>query len=87
MNKFSKNFSAKNLSKCRHVTISPLEMTVKTKTNMIRKSIAINEVSILRQSRQAATLSISNGSIPLSLKRYDRVIPGKKKGFDEKERF
>ena len=62
MNKFSKNFSAKNLSKCRHVTISPLEMTVKTKTNMIRKSIAINEVSILRQSRQAATLSISNGS-------------------------
>ena len=29
MNKFSKNFSAKNLSKCRNVTISPLEMTVK----------------------------------------------------------
>ena len=61
MNKFSKNFSAKNLSKCRHVTISPLEMTVKTKTNAIKKSIAINEVSILRQSRQAASLSILNG--------------------------
>ena len=28
MNKFSKNFSAKNLSKCRNVTISPLEMTL-----------------------------------------------------------
>ena len=62
MNKFSKNFSAKNLTKCRHVTISPLEMTVKTKTNTAKKSIAINEVSILRQSRQAASLSILNGS-------------------------
>ena len=62
MNKFSKNFFAKNLSKCRLVTISPLEMTVKTKTNAIKKSIAINEVSILRQSRQAASLSILNGS-------------------------
>ena len=62
MNKFSKNFSAKNLSKCRHVTISPLEMTVKTKTNAAKKSIAVNEVSILRQSRQAASLSILNGS-------------------------
>tara|TARA_Y100001936_G_C15598130_1_gene420350 strand:- start:17 stop:502 length:486 start_codon:yes stop_codon:yes gene_type:complete len=37
-------------------------MTVKTKTNLIKKSIAINEVSILRQSRQAASLLISNGS-------------------------
>ena len=62
MNKFSKNFSAKNLSKCRNVTISPLEMTVKTKSNTAKKSIAINEVSILRQSRQAASLSILNGS-------------------------
>ena len=62
MNKFSKNFSSKNLSKCRHVTILPLEMIVKTKSNAIKKSIAINEVSILRQSRQAASLSILNGS-------------------------
>ena len=62
MNKFSKNLSAKNLSKCRNVTISPLEMIVKTKTNSAKKSIAINEVSILRQSRQAASLSILNGS-------------------------
>ena len=62
MNKFSKKFSIKNLSKCRLVTISPLEMIVKTKTNIVKKSIAINEVSILRQSRQAASLSILNGS-------------------------
>ena len=36
-------------------------MLVKTKKN-IRKCIAINEVSILRQSRQAANLSIKNNS-------------------------
>jgi NAD+ kinase len=44
------------------ITISPLEMIVKNKVGIIKKSIAINEVSILRQSRQAALLSIKNGS-------------------------
>ena len=37
-------------------------MIVKTKYNQIKKSIAINEVSVLRQSRQAASLSIKQGS-------------------------
>ncbi len=62
MNKFSKKFSIKYLSKCRLVTISPLEMIVKNKLNVVKKSIAINEVSVLRQSRQAASLRISSGS-------------------------
>tara|TARA_B100000965_G_scaffold159187_1_gene132691 strand:- start:165 stop:935 length:771 start_codon:yes stop_codon:yes gene_type:complete len=62
MNKFSTKHTIKNLSKGRLVSISPLEMIVKTKNNKTRKSIAVNEVSILRQSRQAASLSISNGS-------------------------
>ena len=62
MNKFSTKNTIKNLSKARQVTISPLEMTVKNKFNITKKSIAINEVSILRQSRQAASLKISNGS-------------------------
>jgi len=44
------------------VSISPLEMIVKNKSNQTRKSLAINEVSILRQSRQAASISISQGS-------------------------
>ena len=61
MNKFSNKFIIKNLTKAKTVSISPLEMTVKTKNN-IRKSLAINEVSILRQSRQAANLSIKNNS-------------------------
>ncbi len=62
MNKFSSKNTVKNLSKARQVTISPLEMSVRNKFNKTRKSIAINEVSVLRQSRQTASLEILNGS-------------------------
>tara|TARA_B100000427_G_C15483498_1_gene584221 strand:- start:837 stop:1607 length:771 start_codon:yes stop_codon:yes gene_type:complete len=62
MNKFSPKHTIKNLNKAKMITISPLEMSVKNKQGILRKSIAINEVSILRQSRQAATLSIKSGS-------------------------
>ena len=61
MNKFTNNLTIKNLNKAKVINISPLEMQVKTKNNL-RSSIAINEVSILRQSRQAANLSIKNNS-------------------------
>ena len=54
MNKFSPKLIIKNLYKSNVVSISPLEMTVKNNKNQIRKYLAINEVSILRQSRQAA---------------------------------
>ena len=62
MNKFSSKDTIKNLSKAILVSISPLEMIVKNKNNQIKRSIAINEVSVLRQSRQAASLSIKQGS-------------------------
>ena len=62
MNKFNNIKTLHNLSKAKKITISPLEMTVKNKDNKIKKSIAINEVSILRQSRQAANLLIKNNS-------------------------
>ena len=62
MNKFSSKNIIKNLSKANMISISPLEMIVKNRNNQTRKSIAINEVSILRQSRQAASLSIKQGS-------------------------
>ena len=62
MNKFSSKNIITNLSKANMISISPLEMIVKNKSNQIRKSLAINEVSILRQSRQAASLSIKQGS-------------------------
>jgi len=62
MNKFSSKTIIKNLYKSNVISISPLEMTVKNNKNQIRKHLAINEVSILRQSRQAASLSIYHGS-------------------------
>ena len=62
MNKFSSKKIVKNLHKANVISISPLEMTVKNNKNQIRKHLAINEVSILRQSRQAASLSIYHGS-------------------------
>ena len=62
MNKFSSKNTIKNLSKAKMISISPLEMKVVNKLGIIKKSIAINEVSVLRQSRQAASLSIKNGS-------------------------
>jgi len=62
MNKFSSKDIIKNLMKANLVSISPLEMIVKNKNNQTKRSIAINEVSVLRQSRQAATLSIKQGS-------------------------
>ena len=62
MNKFSSKNILKNLSKSKMISISPLEMTVTKNKNLKKKHIAINEVSILRQSRQAASLSINHGS-------------------------
>ena len=61
MNKFSPKNTIKNLSKAKMISISPLEMKVTTKMGVKKKSIAINEVSILRQSRQAASLNIKLG--------------------------
>ena len=62
MNKFSNKNFLKNLKNSHLIRIHPLQMSVKTKGNLIKKSIAVNEVSILRQSRQAASLSVRHGS-------------------------
>ncbi len=62
MNKYSEKNFRRNLLKLDSIKVSPLKMSVKNKSGKIKKSIAINEISILRQSRQAASLSIKNGS-------------------------
>ncbi len=62
MNKFSSKNIIRNLFKAKLVTISPLEMNVQNIKNQKKKYLAINEVSILRQSRQAASLSIKYAS-------------------------
>ena len=61
MNKFNKEKTYKKIFKAKKIKISPLTMSVKTKTGSTKKGIAINEVSILRQSRQAASLKIIQG--------------------------
>jgi len=61
MNKY-KNFNIdNNITKAKLISISPLQMKVLTKSGKIYSAIAINEVSLLRQSRQTASLQITNG--------------------------
>ena len=61
MNKFSSKNIISNLHKAKMITISPLEMSVKNNKNQIKKHIAINEISTIRQGRQAAMVSIKSG--------------------------
>jgi len=61
MNKFSNKNLLKNLNSTKLIQIHPLEIIVRTKNNQQKKSIAINEVSVLRQSKQAASLMIYKG--------------------------
>ena len=60
MNKFRTYDIEMSISKAKLVSISPLEMKVITKTDKTHSKIAINEVSLLRQTRQAASLQIAN---------------------------
>tara|TARA_Y100001935_G_C17165284_1_gene437374 strand:+ start:50 stop:826 length:777 start_codon:yes stop_codon:yes gene_type:complete len=62
MNKFHQKNFIKNISKSDLIKISPLKMRVKNKMGNYKTSLAINEISILRQSRQATSISIKNGS-------------------------
>jgi len=60
MNRYKKNNVMKNISKAKQISISPLIIKAKTKNNKIFTAIAINEVSLFRQSRQTASLQIIN---------------------------
>ena len=59
MNRFSNNHFLKNLKMSRNIKIHPLQMIVKKKNDQVKKSIAINEISTLRQSKQASSISIN----------------------------
>ena len=58
MNKFKIKNIHKSVSKAKLVSISPLEMKVRNKKNKLLSSYAINEISLLRQSKQTASLQI-----------------------------
>ncbi len=62
MNKLKLQNIEKNIAKSKMVTISPLEAKITTNKNRILNAFAINEVSLLRQSRQTAYLQILNSN-------------------------
>ena len=61
MNKFKSYELSKIISSTKLSAISPLQMKALTKNNKIFTAIAINEVSLLRQTRQTASISIKVG--------------------------
>tara|TARA_B100000029_G_scaffold364000_1_gene357149 strand:+ start:817 stop:1593 length:777 start_codon:yes stop_codon:yes gene_type:complete len=60
MNKFKINNVKEAISKAKLITISALKMNSISKNNTKKSVIAINEISLLRQSRQTASLQIYN---------------------------
>ena len=61
MNKYRLNDLNKNVERSKSIFISPLQMKVTTKAKKTFSAIAINEISLLRQSKQTASLQIFNG--------------------------
>ena len=59
MNKFDMKNLRKRIEKARPVSVSALQMNSISRNNIRKTAIAINEVSLLRQSRQAASLQIT----------------------------
>ena len=70
MNKFKIGKFIGKLSKSKPITISALQMIAKTKNNTTKKGIAINEISMFRQSKQAATIQIKKGKKIIMKKLY-----------------
>ena len=58
MNRYKNLNIKKNISQAKTILISPLEMKTTTKSGKVFSAIAVNEVSLLRQSRQTASLQI-----------------------------
>ena len=60
MNKFKNYDVTKKISNAKHISISPLEVKAINKKKKFYTAIAINEVSLLRQTKQTASLQIIN---------------------------
>ena len=61
MNKYKTKNVIRSISKAKQVNISPLKIRVLTKENKYFSAIAINEMSLFRQSKQTASLQIFVG--------------------------
>lgn len=67
MNKYKKKDLMSRLSKAQKIILHPLKMKAVTAKGKVREALAINEVSLLRSARQAASLRICvNGQEKLS---------------------
>ena len=58
MNKFHQTNLEKRIKKTKMFSINPLEISVTNSNGKQFKTLAVNEISLLRQSRQTATLSL-----------------------------
>ena len=65
MNKFSPKKFITNIKKSKNIKIKPLIMKSVNNKNLSKKAMAINEISILRQGRQTAKISIKKNNIYL----------------------
>lgn len=60
MNRFRKGSNVmRRLSKARSIAVAPLQMEAKTQDGELHKFSAINEVSLLRETRQTAKIEVS----------------------------
>ena len=60
MNKYKNYDFVKKIANAKHVTISPLQVKATNNKRKIYSAIAVNEVSLLRQSKQTSSLQIKN---------------------------
>ncbi len=58
MNRYNNIDIIKKILRSKKITINPINLIAKNKKNKIKKLIAINEVSLFRQSRQTASLNL-----------------------------
>ena len=61
MNKYISNGIEKKIEKAKKTLVNPLELVANTKDNKKKKLIAINEVSLFRESKQTAFLRLRVG--------------------------
>lgn len=59
MNSYSPQYLLERISNARHATLHPLSMYTRSRDGKERQELAINEVSLFRESRQAAKIRIT----------------------------
>ena len=63
------------IARARHVTVNPLEMTATTRSGVAQSHFAINEVSLLRETRQTASLEVTvNGKVRIGALACDGIL-------------